>query len=104
MGPATSLLNRHGTGHFTHGGQQRQGPVSLLNGFIGNRYRLSFNQRTGQIFRCRQVQIGKIDLTLANQLKLKGLGFFNPHNHFGPFKNITGRIISRQGSDVRAAA
>jgi hypothetical protein len=38
------------------------------------------------------MQIRKIDLALANQLKLKGLGFLNPHNHLGPLKNILGRI------------
>ena len=87
-----ALLNRHGTGHLTHGSQQRQGSVSLLNGFISDTNSLSLDQGMGQFFRCRQMEIRKIDLALSNQRQFKRLGFLNTHNHFGPFKNIFGRI------------
>ena len=38
------------------------------------------------------MQIGKINLALANQFKLKGLGFLYPHDHSCPFKYILWRI------------
>jgi hypothetical protein len=87
LGP---LLNRHSSGHLAHRGQQRQGAVWLLNGFISNTNTFTFDKGLGQFF-CRcQMQVGKNDLAFPDQVVLGRQRFFHMHHHVGSFIYFTG--------------
>ena len=54
-----SDLKRQPPGHLAHGREQRQGAVLQLNGFIAERRHLPVQQRSGELFCCGKMQVGK---------------------------------------------
>ena len=80
------MLDCHSTGHFTHGGQQRQGSVRFLNGFISDADRLAFNERLSLALVRRQMEIGENDLPFPDQIVFGGQRFFDMHDHVGSLK------------------
>ena len=87
LGP---LLDRHSAGHFAHRGQQGQGAIRLLNGFISDADTFAANKDLGQLFSRCQVQVGEDNLAFPDQIVLGRQRFLDVHHHVGPFKYFPG--------------
>jgi len=108
-----AFLDGHASGHLTHGGQQRQSAVGLLDGFISDAYGLTLDQCPGLGLISCQVEIGENDLPFPDQVVLRRQGFFNVHDHVsrsvdlfggiddvgpGPDVGVIGKAASRPGA------
>ena len=83
-----ALLNGHAPSHLAHGGEQRQGAIGALDGFVSDVDALAFHQHAGQLAGSRQVKIGEDNLVLADQVVLRRQGFFDVHHHLRPGKDL----------------
>ena len=78
-----ALLDRHPSGHLAHRDQEREGPVGLPDGFIGDRDGLGLDHRPRQSLVRREVEIGEDDLTRADQRVFRRLRLLDVHDHVG---------------------
>ena len=90
-------LHRHSARHLAHGREQRQSPVLIGHGFIGNGNRARVHQPLGLIGIGAEVKVGEQRLALAQHLVFLRLRLLDLDDHLGGLEDL-GRGCGDRGA------
>ncbi len=83
-------LDGHAAGDFAHGGEQWEGSIGIVNGFVGYAVDLGLEHAVGEFGQGGQVEVGKENEAGAEEIVLLGLGLFHFDDEVGAAPNFGG--------------